>query len=94
MSEYVLKEFPDPSALQFDYQSQAGDLELNVNSHLHTPYSYSYFDSIREIFRQALEENVRVLGINDFFMADGFPSFYEEALKNRIFPNMIDLELV
>ncbi|MCK4745631.1 MAG: hypothetical protein KAT15_01280, partial [Bacteroidales bacterium] len=93
MSKYVLKDFPDQSALLFDYQS-ARDRDIpQVNAHLHTPHSFSFFKSIPGIFEQALKENVRVLGINDFFLADGFREFYEEGLKSRIFP-MFNIEIV
>ena len=93
MSRYILKDFPDSSALLFDYQSTDRKEILQVNAHLHTPSSFSSFNSIPEIFRQALNENVLVLGINDFFMADGFPVFYEESIKNKVFP-MFNIEIV
>ncbi|KPL11551.1 MAG: hypothetical protein AMS26_19860 [Bacteroides sp. SM23_62] len=64
-----------------------------VNGHVHTPYSFSSFFSMSQIFEQALKENVRVLGINDFFMADGYNDFYELALDNRIFP-LFNIEIV
>lgn len=93
MNNYILKDFPDSSALLFDYQSLSKKEIHQVNAHLHTPYSFSSLESIPAIFEQALKENVRVLGINDFFMADGFREFYEEGLKNKIFP-MFNIEIV
>jgi hypothetical protein len=93
MSKYILKDFPDSSALLFDYRSIGKEEICQVNAHLHTPHSFSFFESIPEIFSQAVEENVRVLGINDFFLADGFGEFYEEAVRSRIFP-MFNIEIV
>jgi hypothetical protein len=93
MSKNNLKDFPDSSALLFDYQSLGAKDLLQVNAHLHTPYSFSYFNSIPAIFQQAAAEDVRVLGINGFFMADGFREFYEEGLKTRIFP-LFNIEIV
>lgn len=58
----------------------------NVNGHLHTPYSFSSFDDISQIFQLAESEKVEVLGINDFFVSDGYHEFYEYALKSRKFP--------
>lgn len=93
MSQYVLKKFPDPSALLFDYQSASSRDIPQVNAHLHTPHSFSFFDSIPGIFEQAIKENVLVLGINDFYLADGFREFYEEGLRTGIFP-MFNIEIV
>jgi len=52
---------------------------LTVNAHLHTPYSFSAFTDIRQIFEMAQKENIAVLGINDFFVTDGYDSFYQES---------------
>jgi DNA polymerase III alpha subunit len=49
---------------------------LNVNSHVHTPYSFSAFDNMEELFDKARQEGINVLGINDFNGADGFDEFY------------------
>jgi len=93
MSKNILKDYPDSSSLLFDYQSIKEKEFPQVNGHLHSPHSFSYFTSIPAIFEQALAEDVRILGINDFFMADGFREFYEEGLKNKIFP-MFNIEIV
>ncbi|MFC2098174.1 hypothetical protein ACFLTA_08740 [Bacteroidota bacterium] len=93
MSKYILKDFPDSSALLFDYHSVSESGTPQVNAHLHTHHSFSYFSNIPAIFQQALAEDIRVLGINDFFMADGFREFYEEGLKSKIFP-MFNIEIV
>ncbi len=93
MSRYILKDFPDSAALLFNYQSKGAKDVPQVNAHLHTPHSFSSFESIPALFEQAVKEDVRVLGINDFFLADGFREFYEHALKNRIFP-MFNIEIV
>jgi hypothetical protein len=93
MSRYILKDFPDSSALLFDFQAMSRKEVPQVNAHLHTPYSFSSFENIPAIFEQAIKENVRVLGINDFFTGDGFRAFYEEAVKHKIFP-MVNFEIV
>jgi hypothetical protein len=92
MSRYVLKDYPDSSALLFDFQSAGVTTIPLVNAHIHTPCSFSYFNSIPEIFQQAAEENIAVVGINDFYMADGFKDFYLEALKSKVFP-MFNIEI-
>ncbi|WP_347838463.1 PHP domain-containing protein [uncultured Draconibacterium sp.] len=78
-----LKEFPDVETLM----RIGGDIEIpNVNGHIHTPYSFSSFDRISQIFDLAKDEEVEVLGINDFFVSDGFNEFYSFAVKNGVFP--------
>ncbi len=93
MTRYLLKEFPGKDELIFEFESMPPPDVPQVNGHIHTPYSFSSFFSMAQIFEQALEENVRVLGINDFFMADGYQDFYELAHDNRIFP-MFNIEIV
>ena len=57
-----------------------------VNGHIHTPYSFSAFDDMETIFRMATQEHIAVLGINDFFVADGYDAFYKGCVQNNIFP--------
>ncbi len=59
---------------------------LEVNGHLHSPNSFCAFDNIGQMFRMAGEEEVKVLGINDFYTVDGYDEFAREAERNRIFP--------
>ncbi len=57
-----------------------------VNTHLHTPFSFSSFRDMEQLFDMAAEENIRVLGINDFYTTGGFGSFNRHAIERRIFP--------
>ncbi len=57
-----------------------------VNNHIHTPYSFSAFKSIKEAFELAEKEGIQVLGINDFFVTDGYSEFNEQAQKHNIYP--------
>ncbi len=66
---------------------------LNVNAHIHTPYSFSAFKDIPEIFELAKNEDVRVLGINDFYSTDGYEQFNDLALKYKIFP-LFNIEFI
>ena len=93
MTSYLLKDFPGKDELIFEFESMPEPEIPQVNGHVHTPYSFSSFFSMSQIFEQALEENVRVLGINDFFMADGYNDFYELARDNMIFP-LFNIEIV
>ena len=57
-----------------------------ANGHIHTPYSFSSFDNLETAFRMANDEGVTVLGINDFFVADGYEAFCKESLVHNVFP--------
>ena len=59
---------------------------LKVNSHIHTPYSFSAFESIEQAFELAKKEGIQVLGINDFFVTDGYDEFSETAKRYGIYP--------
>ena len=59
---------------------------LETNSHFHTPYSFSAFESIHEIFLRANQENVDVLGINDFITTFGYVEFNDLAVRYNKFP--------
>ncbi len=81
-----LLEFPDRSELlKWGEKSQTNKI-YKVNCHIHTPYSFSAFTDIPQAFEMAVNEQIKVLAINDFFVADGYQEFYTNALKNRIFP--------
>jgi len=57
-----------------------------VNSHIHTPYSFSSFTGLEQAFEMAVKENVKVLGINDFYVTDGYDEFATLARQKSVFP--------
>ena len=61
-------------------------MPLHVNAHIHTPYSFSSFTGMDQIFTMAVKENIKVLGINDFYVTDGYDEFARLARLNNIFP--------
>lgn len=64
-----------------------------ANGHIHTPYSFSAFDTLDSAFRMAREENIAVLGINDFFVTDGYQAFHDGCIRNNIFP-LFNIEFI
>jgi hypothetical protein len=64
-----------------------------VNSHIHTPYSFSAFDNLETVFSMGRDENISVLGINDFFVTGGYDEFLKGCLKNNIFP-LFNIEFI
>ncbi|RPI44224.1 MAG: hypothetical protein EHM46_03115 [Bacteroidetes bacterium] len=64
-----------------------------VNNHIHTPYSFSAFESVGEAVDMALKENVKILGINDFYVTDGYEEFIGKCTARGIFP-LLNIELI
>ena len=78
--ENFLKNFPNVEKL-LKSEVPAG-LVYAVNGHIHTPYSFSAFSSVNPIFEMAVKEDVKVLGINDFYTTGGYLEFHDNALEN------------
>ncbi len=79
-----LKSLPEPEKL---LQKHSHDEQIpEVNGHLHTPYSFCPFNSIEQMFQMAGEEQLKVLGINDFYTVDGYEEFARQGQISRIFP--------
>jgi len=81
----ILRNYPNPEELIKWYDNLKKETIYEVNGHVHTPFSFSAFSDIPAIFEMALKENIKVVGINDFFVADGYPQFYENSIKNNVF---------
>ncbi len=88
-----LKEFPGKEELLASYDEARFKDPLKVNNHIHTPYSFSAFNSIAEAVELADEENIRVLGINDFYVVDGHEEFVDACINHGVFP-LLNIELI
>ncbi len=66
---------------------------VNVNAHLHTPYSFSAFESLTQALDLALEQEVRVVGINDFYSMDGYELWEQECRKRSLCP-LFNIEFI
>jgi hypothetical protein len=64
-----------------------------ANGHIHTPYSFSAFPDMKSVFSKALDENISILGINDFYVTDGYEAFCKGCLQNNIFP-LFNIEFI
>lgn len=78
--------FPDSEELIKWYKNQPKKSLPDINGHIHTPHSFSAFESIEQAFQLAKAEGVSVLGINDFYTTDGYDEFVALAVKHKIFP--------
>ena len=82
----ILNNFPLENELLRWSEKLTGKQPLKVNGHLHSPYSFSAFTDLEQMFKMATNENIKVLGINDFNTTDGYVEFFKLALKYKIFP--------
>ncbi len=89
--ENFLKHFPESGELLSSHLPSAWLHE--VNGHIHTPYSFSAFSDVAPIFEMATKENIKILGINDFYTTGGYPEFYDLSLKNKVFP-LFNIEFI
>lgn len=85
--------FPDRSSLLQSYGTGHPAFPLKVNNHIHSPYSFSAFQGIDQAVQMAVKEEVRVLGINDFYVTDGYGEFIERCQGNKLFP-LLNIELI
>ena len=93
MRNNFLSGFPAPAEMKKSMQDlQSADFR-EANGHIHTPYSFSAFTDLESLFSMANSENISLLGINDFYVTDGYSSFYDGCLKNRIFP-LFNIEFI
>ena len=81
-----LNNFPPENDLLRWSEKLVDKRPLKVNGHLHSPYSFSAFSNLEQMFKMATSENIKVLGINDFNTTDGYVEFFKLALKYKIFP--------
>lgn len=68
------------------YSAKENKTVPEINGHIHTPHSFSAFESIEQAFLLAKAEGVSVLGINDFYTTDGYDEFAALAVKHQVFP--------
>lgn len=98
-----LTEWLQKSALQNDLYRIIANFEqrilmnmkkiIDVNAHLHTPYSFSAFTDVRQALDMAAAEDVRIVGINDFYSMDGYREWSDECAARHLYP-MFNIELI
>ncbi|HLN55982.1 MAG TPA: hypothetical protein VK207_08315 [Bacteroidales bacterium] len=91
--KHFLSDFPIPEKLVKETRDLPVPEYREVNGHIHTPYSFSAFPDLDTAFVMAKKENIKVLGINDFYVTDGYADFHDGCLKNGIFP-LFNIEFI
>ncbi len=61
---------------------------IDVNAHMHTPYSFSAFSGIDQALDMAIQEGVGVVGINDFYSMEGYTDWKTGCDKRHLCPIM------
>ena len=89
----IFKTFPDPNSLLQWYSKLSNKPVYKSNAHIHTPYSFSSFENIVQIFELAVKEDIKILGINDFIVTQGYKEFFDNAIKYKIFP-LFNIEFI
>lgn len=85
--------FPPPEKLIKETHNLPVPEYREVNGHIHTPFSFSAFPELDTAFEMAKKENIKVLGINDFYVTDGYDDFHDGCLENGIFP-LFNIEFI
>jgi len=80
------KTFPGKEELLKWYEKNGDGKVRLVNAHMHTPYSFSAFTDISQALNMAVNESVKVAGINDFYTTDGYSEWAEACAERKIFP--------
>jgi hypothetical protein len=80
------KIFPPKEELLKWYENNGDGQVRLVNAHMHTPYSFSAFTDISQALNMAVNENVKVAGINDFYTTDGYAEWAGACAERKIFP--------
>jgi len=88
-----LATFPSPDKMQKELNGISIPEYREANGHIHTPYSFSAFTALETAFRMARDEKISVLGINDFYVTDGYDAFHMGCLKHNIFP-LFNIEFI
>ncbi|MFP4163829.1 MAG: PHP domain-containing protein [Chitinispirillaceae bacterium] len=66
---------------------------IRANTHIHSPYSFSSFDSIEQMARLGSEQNMDILGINDFNTCKGYDEFRSACAEKGIYP-LFNIEFI
>ena len=93
MKRNIFATFPTIEELFKKMNGQIVPSFREINGHIHSPYSFSAFDKMETALIMAREEKIAVLGINDFFVTDGYETFYNSCLRNNVFP-LFNIEFV
>ncbi len=68
-------------------------IPLKVNSHVHLPPNFSAFTTVEQVLDLAVAQDVRVIGVTNYYDYQVYVKFSELAKKARVFP-IFGLEII
>jgi len=86
-------QFPNGEVLKDRFTDIRTETIPDVNAHMHTPYSFSAFISVDQAVKLAVEQNVGIIGINDFYTVSGYVSWAEACMRHKAFP-LFNIEFI
>lgn len=81
-----LSNFPPPEKLVKEIQNIPVPDYRESNGHFKPPFPLTKDHYLDSVLRIAKEDQIAVLGINNFYVTEGFDSFYKGCVENGIFP--------
>ena len=60
---------------------------------MHTPYSFSAFNDVDDALDRAVAEEVKVVGVNDFYTTEGYEEWAEGCKKRNLVP-LFNIEFI
>jgi len=90
--EYWTK-YPGPEQLLANAPDFDGNNLPLTNGHLHTPYSFSAFDTVEQTVQLASKEGLKAAGINDFNTVNGFDEWGRACSKHGMAP-LFNIEMI
>lgn len=85
--------YPEPEILFKDAEDFNENKMPLTNGHLHSPYSFSAFNSVDEAVTLAAEQGLTVAGINDFNTVQGYPDWSRACTNHNIAP-LFNIEMI
>ena len=74
-------------------RDRTGLTRRSVNAHVHVPPNFSAFNSVADAVGQADRENVRVLGVSNYYDYRVYGPFIAEARRHAVFP-LLGVEVI
>jgi hypothetical protein len=81
-----LSNFPPPEKLVKEIQNISIPDFRESNGHFQTPFPITHDHYLDSVLKIAKEDKIAVLGINNYYVTEGFESFYNGCVENGIFP--------
>ena len=85
--------YPGSDELSANAAEFNSDEMPQTNGHLHTPYSFSAFDSIEQAITLASDQHLKVVGINDFNTVKGYQDWSEACARYNLLP-LFNIEMI